>query len=1181
MPLFDKPIDFEEAIQGHAAKTILPTTLSSKELANISAANKRASLFSAKVANADVLKTIDEAIGDILEPGADGSGLSIAYARERIDKALEQIGYTAPAGKENSIEDLGSTQRQQLIIETQLGMATGYGNFLESQTDVALQLFPAQELFRTEDRRVPRDWDAIWRQAAEDSADDTALAVYNDTGRMVALKDSPIWFEIGDFGNPFPPFFFQSGVLGLREIDQDEAEDLGLLKPGQTVKPTELESFDKTVVSKVDLAPDFKDQLLNDLGPGYKIEDGILQANTRLAANNCGTGAGGFQPGNKCAGGGDGGDEADSELAAAQADTATEIGGAILDAKTVGEVQELWLKKVKELAGLNPEQLKILAEEYDKKIEKLNKESGLGLSQKAQDIKEALAGAGSSEALNTIWTGNLGPLASLEPHEHAQLQQFLFEKKGTFQQAEHAAYKQAEESKQLAAIEAAQNLEELKKTWNVSENGFEPKAADAYNKKFDALKAAKKAAAKVDADNESAKSFPKLEGFKKVGGPLGSNPGGVYEREDGKKVYVKFQKDEAHARNERVASELYQMADAGVAHVKTGMLDGKIVTYSLWHDKTQDFKPDKDGHQFAAAENFGVHAWLANWDAVGLNYDNQVFTKDGLRTIDVGGSMFFRAQGEPKTFSAKSVPELKTMLDPKENPQAAKVFSHMSEQQMVAALNKVAAVTDEQIDSVVAKHWPQATELKAILKSRRDIIAGKAKDLAAKLYKEKYGEPAAAPAAEQKPVSNAPETPKPPGTPPASPAAAIGAMGIAKPGAAWGQKATTKHAATALAKIQKIHDAAAAGDLAALEAIKTNPSPTAKTYDKKAHAYKTELVELVKKGAAGGDVQIGAAGEFKIEQLAPGATAPKPKVAKAAKVEAIKLTKSEIPKMPEFVSKNTAQVVENKAAIEKLQELALAGDDKGIKAIVSQSPKVQQYKEALLSKLESKKPEVPPADLSMFHTSIDELAKAHPEITHSQATAKLSRAYIISKTPSPALLEFPSTTPPTGDAVSKVHTKLSGLHYSAASQMDGTPLKKYTGSSYIPMNKSLASGEPNPDAKAAIKKMKELQQPIPEGTFLSRKITVDQALINQYEKSIGHVIQDPAIISTSIDKNVWSGNMHWRITVGKGVKGLYAGNFSNYPGEKEMILPPGTRFYIKKVEKSGNNAFVDLVALPN
>ena len=56
--------------------------------------------------------------------------------------------------------------------------------------------------------------------------------------------------------------------------------------------------------------------------------------------------------------------------------------------------------------------------------------------------------------------------------------------------------------------------------------------------------------------------------WKKVGPQLGSNPGGTYEDENGKKWYVKESKSDDHAKNEVLAGKLYELAGSPVVDYK-------------------------------------------------------------------------------------------------------------------------------------------------------------------------------------------------------------------------------------------------------------------------------------------------------------------------------------------------------------------------------------------------------------------------------------------------------------------------------------------------------------------------------------------------------------------------------------------------------------------------------------
>ena len=94
---------------------------------------------------------------------------------------------------------------------------------------VTLYMYPANELVRIGPPPTHRDWARRWVDAGGHTFD----------GRMIALKDDPIWCAISDFQLPFPPFAVGSG-MGVRDVDRDTAEKLGVVARHQRVSPKEV-----------------------------------------------------------------------------------------------------------------------------------------------------------------------------------------------------------------------------------------------------------------------------------------------------------------------------------------------------------------------------------------------------------------------------------------------------------------------------------------------------------------------------------------------------------------------------------------------------------------------------------------------------------------------------------------------------------------------------------------------------------------------------------------------------------------------------------------------------------------------------------------------------------------------------------------------------------------------------
>lgn len=273
---------FTEALAKLAARTPVAVDLSSSQWADVPLALRERAFFSARVQNAAYLQAIKDRVGQILNPrtetNEDGSpvtrGMNIATARADLKQLLEATSYN-PGDKAGGIEDLSSDRRLELQLKTNVESAQGFGNFLQGQAEGAIDAFPAQELFRLEDRDEPRNWPTRWMQAGGQ--------IFG--GRMIALKNDPVWFALSDsdrfgdaLGNPYPPFAFNSGMW-VRDIARDEAIALGLMTDDTVVQPqAAVEQFNTRLEASVkDIAPDLLASLQRSFGSQVLIEGGTAR----------------------------------------------------------------------------------------------------------------------------------------------------------------------------------------------------------------------------------------------------------------------------------------------------------------------------------------------------------------------------------------------------------------------------------------------------------------------------------------------------------------------------------------------------------------------------------------------------------------------------------------------------------------------------------------------------------------------------------------------------------------------------------------------------------------------------------------------------------------------------------------------------------------------------------------
>lgn len=198
-------------------KSLVTSGIGSSEWNTIQAGLRDRAFFSAKVESARVLSIARKRSAEV----AAGKRSASEFRRD-VRAQLASEGYKAPEGKEGTLEDLSSRRRLDLIRRQNVESARGYVREVEGRSPGAMAVFPAQELIRIRASKKPRDWSARWKAAGG--------KVYG--GRMIALKGAEVWTNISRFGTPWPPFDFGSN-MGVRDVDREECEKLGVLKKGE------------------------------------------------------------------------------------------------------------------------------------------------------------------------------------------------------------------------------------------------------------------------------------------------------------------------------------------------------------------------------------------------------------------------------------------------------------------------------------------------------------------------------------------------------------------------------------------------------------------------------------------------------------------------------------------------------------------------------------------------------------------------------------------------------------------------------------------------------------------------------------------------------------------------------------------------------------------------------------
>ena len=190
----------------------------------------------------------------------------------------------------------------------------------------------------------------------------------------------------------------------------------------------------------------------------------------------------------------------------------------------------------------------------------------------------------------------------------------------------------------------------------------------------------------------------------RVGGQLGSNFAGIYEDNNGQRYYVKELESPMLAKNEWIAAQLYQLAGAPTLTYIPTVNSNQVATRWEKLDK-QSLAQFSDDERRQAQQWFAVHAWMANWDAVGLHGDNQGVLNGHVITIDVGGALLFRAYGDPKGKDfGNDVYEIITLRTNQDNRRAYDLFGSMSKLQLIDALSRVSRLSDDAIIHTIRQH---------------------------------------------------------------------------------------------------------------------------------------------------------------------------------------------------------------------------------------------------------------------------------------------------------------------------------------------------------------------------------------------------------------------------------------------------------------------------------------------
>lgn len=264
--LLPQPLPFREAIERRAVQQLLPTELRTRLLSTIPAEVRERALFSAGVTNVELLQKIGDSVDGLVAGTTDR-----ATQRAELKKLVRTLDLGAKTEDERgTLTDLGSDARLNLILDTQLRLAQGYGAHAQGNQPGVLEQFPAEELFDTNPGQSEnrRDWAARWAELGGKFYD----------GRLIAKKGDPILTQISYYGLPYGPLAFRS-FWERRDIAHDEAVDLGVVTPAEAAAlAPQSRDFNTDLAATPEVRDAaLKEGLLEALGPAFQFLGGILR----------------------------------------------------------------------------------------------------------------------------------------------------------------------------------------------------------------------------------------------------------------------------------------------------------------------------------------------------------------------------------------------------------------------------------------------------------------------------------------------------------------------------------------------------------------------------------------------------------------------------------------------------------------------------------------------------------------------------------------------------------------------------------------------------------------------------------------------------------------------------------------------------------------------------------------
>lgn len=716
--------------------------------------------------------------------------------------------------------------------------------------------------------------------------------------------------------------------------------------------------------------------------------------------------------------------------------------------------------------------------------------------------------------------------------------------------------------------------------------------------------------------------------------PLGGSTGATLQKDQAGNLYVVKQgSHRRHLLEEDAADRIYRAAGARVPDSQVHPTPGgpvKVARYLTGGRTLRHQDADQRASSHAQLrEHFALDATMANWDVIGLARDNAMSTPDGTAyRIDNGGALRFRAHGQPKTTVAAHPTELWSM---REHGPGRDVYGGMPWSQVMGQAHGLLDQREQLL--AAAPGGGQRSFLRARLDGLQQIVSLHDQGWPESVIRTHVGyRPAehlltdhADPGMvlgvdDDEQVYTLAKGPFTPAEHPRDPdgrfIVKIGDIALnvlqghgAKhglitrgAGKAFTHKTTTSHTATKNGTAFTVtqHDVHAhEPELEDLHSLVTHAiasgahknapnSSAAKQGLARAQLKLTQALEAAKalKTKGGDPAEALKAAGAKIQPAAKPKTPKAPAKPKPAKKLtpaqlAAKLEQDGKPPVGNFESlpKGTVfQDLQTNLAVLDPDTPAFTGYVTGH---VIHGPKTGGKVEVPKAKKPAKVLLPTQAEGAMEHVAAGS-AGAAPKAPGAPATS--------SKPAKAGPVMFGGHEPPakfqgvpTDLEAEKLWTSWQADTKAKLTGPEISALSSYTDGEYSTINGQLRAGEHAGDLNVAQKAARidsaiSKASPSKQPTVLSRKTTLPTWKAGAKP---GTVIQDNGFLSTSTWGGTWDGDVHLKILVPAGARGLFVNTTggSMHANEKEVILPRGAQFIVHERQETGGSTilFVELI----